>query len=229
MVYSQIIIKDLLRRIKSKIIYRFFEKGRYKNSISFRAFDYYNCIFIHIPKAAGSAINKSLFNSIAAAHTPITHFEKIYSQNTFNRYFKFTFVRNPYDRIESAYNFLIQGGINKNDLQFADTHMKSYIDINDFVINYLNESSIFSYHHFKPQVWFLKDSSGKLAVDFIGKFENLHEDFNYIKNRLGIKSELNHFNKTKKGSYKKVFLNSEAKRKIARLYSEDFLKLDYEK
>lgn len=35
--------------------------------------------------------------------------------------------------------------------------------------------------HFKSQHTFITNSSGALIVDYVGELENLHHDFNYIK------------------------------------------------
>jgi len=44
---------------------------------------------------------------------------------------------------------------------------------------------------------FFPDENGNLIVDFIGKFENFHEDLKYICGRVNIRDcQLPHLNKT---------------------------------
>jgi hypothetical protein len=61
----------------------------------------HRCIFIHIPKTAGASIALSLFNE-PPRHVHYRDFE-IANPDKFRRYFKFAFVRNPWDRLVSSY------------------------------------------------------------------------------------------------------------------------------
>jgi len=221
-------LKDILRRVNSKLIYGCWESWHPGDYISFRAFDFYRCIFIHIPKAAGTSVSKTLFGNAGAAHTKLTYFEKLYAEKTFRSYFKFTFVRNPYDRIFSAYNYLKKGGGNIHDKKFSDEHLSGIQSFEAFVLEYLNETTMHAYVHLLPQVEFLKKKDGTMGVDFIGRYESLDRDFNVVRKRLGITRDLSHDNPTTSRNvhYSKSFTD-EMRRKIYLIYNEDFRELQY--
>ena len=69
----------------------------------------------------------------------------------FDSYFKFTFVRNPYDRLFSAYTFLKKGGINDQDNNFAKKYLSEYNSFDNFVKFGLIKPEVLSWVHFKPQ------------------------------------------------------------------------------
>lgn len=74
-------------------------------------FDDNRFIFIHIPKVAGISLIHALgFEHEHRWHMPLKYYQHI-SEEKFEQYFKFAFVRNPWDRVFSAYQFLAQGGL----------------------------------------------------------------------------------------------------------------------
>lgn len=209
-------------------------RRRYKQNItnidpdvfSLDSFDYYKCIFVHIPKAAGISVALTLFGNYAGSHRTLKWYQNNYSRFTFWRYYKFTFVRNPYDRLYSAYTFLKQGGINKEDQQFSEEVIIKYPNFEQFVMEYLNEETIYSYIHLCPQVSFLTNKNNKLNVDFIGRFENIDEDFKKVAQKLHTDKTLPHLNKTKTKKEKQA-LSTQVKEKIQQLYKDDFIQLGY--
>ncbi len=157
------------------------------NGYTLRNCDDYECIFVHIPKAAGLSISKTLFGNSSYSHMPIREYQLVFAKEDFDSYFKFTFIRNPWDRLYSAYCFLKKGGMNKTDRAWANANIASYDNFTGFVKGWLNRKNIFKYVHFIPQYWFLYDPAIKdIIVDFVGFYENLNEDFQYIKNRLSM-------------------------------------------
>lgn len=220
-------VKDFLRRVNSRFRYEFYEKNNPGDYISFRAFDYYKCIFIHIPKAAGMSINTTLFGNLGSNHTHLSHFEKLYSKYTFDRYFKFSFVRNPYSRLMSAYYYLKKGGINENDARWAQKNLYSINSFESFVIDFLNQDTIYSYMILNPQVRFLELQDKSIGLDFMGRFETIEEDFMKVASHLKIDKQLKFINKNSYPKDEKIAISREVKEKIYSLYREDFLKLSY--
>ena len=153
-------------------------------------------LFVHIPKCAGISFSRALFNSIGPGHLTIRSYEVILTKKEYDSCFKFTIVRNPWDRLFSAYTFLMQGGIADNDIQFRDDVLSNYPNFEQFVLHGLKNPNVMSYYHFLPQVHFLRNYRGKVAVDFIGRFEQLQDDFKHIADKLGLSCELKHDNKT---------------------------------
>ena len=194
---------------------------------SISAFDYYKCIFIHIPKSAGISINTTLFGNLGGGHRSVQEYERIFPPKTFKTYFKFSFVRNPYTRIQSAYYFLKDGGINKYDLAWSKKYLWQVKDFEDFVLNHLSEDLMYSWHHFIPQLNYLQDESGKIPVDFIGRFENLEKDFKYVSQRVLGYEKILQIRNSSNSEY--TCISDVAKEKIYKLYTQDFESFSYSK
>ncbi len=205
----------------------FFYKTLQKTS-RFKHVNEYGAIFIHIPKAAGTSIYTSLFGTLGGGHMSAKRYKIMFGPMKFNAYYKFTFVRNPYDRVLSAYNFLKKGGMNSYDKKFADTNIIQYKNFDDFVINGLNvKKDIQNWIHFVPQYKFLMIDNDINGI-FIGKLENIDQDFKYISNVLGIKAELKKTNSSNTEiNYKEFYRNDEVKQIIERIYEKDLQFFDY--
>ena len=191
------------------------------------AFIAQKAIFVHIPKTAGISVIKSIYgkNVERGGHRKITHLSKLIP-GSINDYFTFTIVRNPWDRLYSAYIFMMNGGINQHDQIAFNLHLSSIKSFEDFVMKWLDEDNLKHIIHFYPQSWFLKDSSEKVELDFIGRFECLSSDFSEIANIMGVDNKLKHLNKGDKGSYKTVY-SKEMVEKIELIYKEDIERFNY--
>ena len=60
-------------------------------------------IFIHINKCGGTSIDK-VFSGKFRGHKKAFDYKKL-NPKEFENYFKFTFVRNPWDRVVSFYHY----------------------------------------------------------------------------------------------------------------------------
>ena len=188
--------REFFRQKICALRYLLSEQKKEKDYYSTCCFDYYRCIFIHIPKCAGISVARALFGNNAGGHTSIMQYQRVFPEKTLDSYFKFTFVRNPYTRILSAYEYMKKGGRNEKDRQWAERFMH-FDSFEQFVLEGLPSFPIVNYLHFRPQVSFLTDDRGSIRVDFIGKFESLREDFDKIKHRINPRAELLHLNKGK--------------------------------
>ena len=187
-----------------------------------------DAIFLHIPKTGGVWVAESLFDSHAASHTPLYMYLALYGARDFDRMFKFAFVRNPWTRLASAYHFLRAGGLTDTDRDWAEANMMDYEDINDFVETGLERPEIRNWVHFQNQTYFLRDPrTGRVGVDFLGRFETLRDDYAKVAARLGSSAELPHLNATKKTSKKGPALSARSIRRIGEIYHEDAVALDY--
>ena len=146
------------------------------------------CIFIHIPKTAGTSIARALFHQVSR-HMPWYEYKNA-NAGKFRKYFKFAFVRNPWDRLVSTYFFLKKGGMNELDRKWAADNIDRYRGFEEFVQDWLTESNIWSWVHFKPQYYFICDAQLNLQMDFIGRYENLESDFETVAARLHLQSTL---------------------------------------
>jgi hypothetical protein len=158
---------------------------------SYKSFDEYQCIFVHIPKTAGVSVCQSLFGNLAGSHVSMPTYQLVFSKSEFERYFKFTFVRNPWDRVLSAYNFLKKGGMNEQDRRWAKSNLIPYQSFEEFIKVGLSKPNVQKFKHFRPQYNFLSIPNGQeLPVDFLGFFENIQDDFQYVASTLEIGNNL---------------------------------------
>ena len=75
---------------------------------------------------------------------------------------------------------------------------------------------------FKPQYDFLINEDRQLRMDFIGRFEQLQSDFDYICHQIGIPScSLEHINASARLPTKVVY-DSELKEMVYHYYKKDF-------
>lgn len=178
----------------------------------------HQCIFIHIPKAAGTSIANALFNN-GSRHVPWSEYYRA-NPRKFRKYFKFAFVRNPWDRLVSSFYFLKSGGLNEMDRRFAEKHLAQYENFEDFVVNGLALDEIRGWVHFRAQSDWICDDDGRVMVDFVGRFENLREDFVHVARKLGKDSSLPMHNTSNHRIYTECF--TQASREVtARVYGKD--------
>jgi len=197
------------------------------DELSFKGFVDRKCIFIHIPKCAGVSVCKSLFGNLAGDHHNIYSYLMAFSPAEFKNFYKFTFVRNPWDRLVSAYLFLKQGGLNEGDKSWYEANLAQYCDFEDFVLNWVTPENVRSWKHFVPQheyVYF----NNRLLVDFVGYFEKIDQDFATICERMNLPLKLLKTNKTvnRKKDYKSYYTEATRDR-VARVYTKDIERFGY--
>jgi len=188
-------------------------------------FDKYKCIFIHIPKTAGSSIGDALFGTDLTGHWTANTF-KWTNPHKFTSYFKFAFVRNPWDRVASSYHYLKMGGKTRSDATWALKNMAEFDSFEDFVLYGLHKNHILNWVHFRSQLEFIKDENDNIALDFLGRFENIAEDFEYINRKIGTKRPLPHRNNSDRPPYTELYTPAMAK-KVSIIYKEDIHQLNY--
>ena len=152
-------------------------------------------IFVHIPKTAGSSVANAIYGHDKPGHYPASKYRAKLMEEQYD-YIFFTFVRHPVDRFVSAYNYLKGAGKNESDREFGRAVVSKYSCINQFVDEWLNEGTIWTYIHFYPQSYFIYDGE-YLLVDFVGKFEILEKDFKRLTYLLGLNARnLPHSNRS---------------------------------
>ncbi len=73
--------------------------------ITIKPFDANKCIFVHIPKNAGTSISQSLFNVNIPSFITLYDYKYLLGRDKFQDYYKFAFIRNPWDKIVSVYTY----------------------------------------------------------------------------------------------------------------------------
>ncbi|MCO6449979.1 MAG: sulfotransferase family 2 domain-containing protein [Caldilineales bacterium] len=190
------------------------------NGYCYKPFDELDCIYVHIPRCAGVSVTRSLFGGLAGGHTTLAEYQIVFGPGEFQRYFKFTFVRNPWDRLVSAFFYLKAGGFSQWDAKWAEENLAVFSDFNMFVREWLNETNIKSYYHFFPQSHYVCTYDGSVGVDFAGRFENLAADFQHVCDVLGIRAMLTESNKSERADYRSYY-DEETKRIVADVYAQD--------
>ncbi|WP_284152467.1 sulfotransferase family 2 domain-containing protein [Desulfofustis limnaeus] len=211
--------------------YQFLRTG-ISRGYTYRSFLELQCLFIHIPKAAGISVCTSLFSHLGGGHNRLKDYQMIFTEKEFETLFKFAFVRNPWDKIFSAYHFLLQGGYKGYNREWAKKHLSAYRDFNDFICNGLHRNDIRHCIHFRPQYEFVcLPLESRPHLDYVGFFEHLTQDFVYISNCIyGRTIPLEHKNKTTATNhvpFQEAY--SEASRRIVGdLYGQDIEMFGYQ-
>ena len=130
-------------------------------------------------------------------------------EEVLSEYFTFMFCRNPWDWVLSQFCW---------NFRYAANRMKVFNKKKFYRIEaFLSTSK----HSAKYQSDYLWDRDGKLCIDYIGRFENLQEDFNTICDKIGIpEQELPHKNKNKHNHYTEYY-DDETKEIVAKKYRKD--------
>ena len=213
-------IKKLLRK------YHIWKHAKSQNKKVFNegtllnAFYKSKTIFIHIPKTAGVSLAKAIYGDVTLEGHRSFYFNSIALNIKNEVYFSFAFVRNPFDRLYSAYKFLNEGGMNHLDKLAFQTFLSEFEDFEDFILNGLNEKLIYQITHFIPQHEYLCDKSGNILVDFIGRFEDLESDTLLLSKRLKKDINLSHLNFNSKLNYNEVYTD-EMIYKVNQIYQKD--------
>lgn len=109
--------------------------------------------------------------------------------------YSFAFVRNPWDRLVSCYRDKIRGEVD-DFTGFAESgvaHCLAHYGVfsadmtfTDFVHAVVAIEDAEADEHFRSQAHSLTDPAGALAVDFVGRFENLDSDFARVVRTIGL-------------------------------------------
>jgi glycosyltransferase involved in cell wall biosynthesis len=193
--------------------------------------DALGCTFVHVPKTAGTSLALALFG-VHSHHVPAVRFQG-FDRDRFERSFKFTIVRNPFDRLYSAYTYLRPhvGSIAHIDKVWASANLSRFHSFEEFVLALRQPSvrrRILRYLHFRPQMeWLRLPPSRANGMDFTARFERIAEDYQTIAERLGVEPPpLPKLRMGGHGDYRDVY-SAEMKEVVARIYNEDFRALGY--
>lgn len=152
-----------------------------------------------------------------------------------SEYFKFTFVRNPFEKIvscyESKYHIDKKYNNHKKFLRF-DTYLFGYLrkdkGFDNFVGRVARIPDKWLEDHIRLQYDLIHDNNGNKLVDYIGKYENLAEDFKQIQEKYDLKP-LPHYNNS--GGEKRdwrSYYTLETAELVYKKYKKDFECFGYE-
>ena len=135
---------------------------------------------------------------------------------TWSSYFKFGFVRNPFDRYVSTCFFL-----NRRNPGFAGNEA-------GFMRQALGNTRFLQRVLVRPQHHLLTDDNGTLMMDYVGRYETLQESFDEICRHIGLApSKLTRKNASRHRSYE-CYYDATLKQAVAGYYRKDFELFGYD-
>ena len=180
-------------------------------------------VFIHINKTGGTSITRVVGQPYRRHLTAKEVIDDI-GMEKWRKAYKFTVVRNPWDKYFSMYKWRKKTnirGIADEDISFSDWVKRTLEEKDPDYYDY------FLQRMFQPQVDWLKDYSGHIDMDKIIRFENLQHDFKKVADTIGAPAELPHYHKTQQVSYRE-FYDAEAREIVAEWFKEDIKRFDYQ-
>lgn len=196
-------------------------------------------IFVHVPKTAGTSVKTALkpyslprpprWYSLLRRfglprdyrryrfpiHVSLAAIERVVPPEVFRGYFKFAFVRNPWDRLVSSYHNIRE--------RPAHPQHRRVQRLPDFDAYVRYEAARGKLH----QQRMLLDASGRLGVDFLGRFENLAADFAQIRARIGLETPLAHANRSSRSDYR-AYYGERLREYVRAQWREDIEAFGYE-
>ena len=195
-------------------------------------------IFVRVAKTASTSMLFSLFNDNQSTaghilsqiierysidvskywhndshHYPLGIIKKVVSAEIYDSYYKFGFVRNPWARAISAYKYTVKWHKSKGSYN----QHPELATFNRWILS-IQEP----FHKYGEQHAYVE------GCDFIGKIENIQEDFNIVCDKVGIpRAKLPHTNKTKHKHYTEYY-DDETREIVAQKYAEDIEHFGYE-
>lgn len=157
---------------------------------------------------------------------------------TYKNYFKFCFVRNPWDRLISCYWNKIKTDPNLNSIGITSGIATGFVrfgvfkagmSFEEFVRAIVNIKDVDADPHFKSQYTFITEENGENLVDFIGKLESADEDFFYVLEKLGRTDiSIPHFKKSSDKKYYEEYYTPKIRDMVAKRYLKDIQMFGYD-
>ena len=177
--------------------------------------DSYKCIYIAVPKTGSRSI-RSRIGWPENLHKDVSQIKRGVSLETYNSYYKFGFVRNPWDRAVSLYHRVERGHI-RGELSF-DQFIHKHTLATDTCIHPTPKVN---------QLDFFIDNTGCVAVDYIGKFETIEQDWEHICGIINCPDDrLPHLNQSRHKHYTKYY-SHETRDIIATRFARDIEYFNY--
>lgn len=209
--------------------------------------DRFNFIFFHVPKAAGTSIIMSLYDKLKENvlvndsnkelvaflnnkghtwpnHANCGHLMEFLGLTLYGNYFKFCFVRNPWDRLVSMYHYTTQKEKEKytNKEVNLPPYSKNILEAGSFD-NWIKSGNIGT-----GQMDIITNDNDELLVDYVGRSEIIQSDFSYICSVLGIENlQLPKANTSKHKDYREYY-TEETKAIVAEKHQRDIEHFGYD-
>ncbi len=165
-------------------------------------------------------IKANLFNRRRfGSHVRASHIIDVIGREKFDSYFSFAFVRNPWDRQVSYYKYMTR------EPPFVDrktiNRIKSFGSFDNYVKWRCTRRRV------RLQKDWVYSKDGELLVDFVGRYENLKEDFDKICSRIGVSASLPRANVSNTKPYRE-FYTEETRELVREAFKPDIETFGYE-
>lgn len=183
------------------------------------------CVFIHIPKTAGTSIGNALGMPGIAHSTAEQWLAHLGEKRFYNRY-RFTIVRHPIDRLISGrlWNEALSKEI--KDRQAYDYGQPAFLDeiervnelINDGLRKQIDDESFLRRIRMRPRL----EIDGVIGLDYIGRFEEITEAFAEIAKHVPAKKDLPRLKSIDKKVKDEIVLERDVFDALVKALREDF-------
>lgn len=192
--------------------------------------------FVHIQKTAGTSVSDALSRIPGTTQFGPRH-NFVAELPLPNRYFKFAFVRNPWDRLYSWYNMMVHKGGHNTFSKYLLSNSKNFsefLDCTEVIVEKnpmelvrrrqfgsFEDDTVYNKSLSFNQLDYISDEKGFVAVDFIGRFESLQADFSHVLHAVGVADiTLPTLNKFEHDDYRNYYTTTDVD-KVAKLYKRD--------
>jgi hypothetical protein len=147
-------------------------------------------------------------------------------------YWRFAFVRNPWDRLVSCFCEKIRHGDDEHFVNGVSKVLVPYgvfhpgMTFAKFVRAVDRIPDEVADGHLRSQHTFIADPSGSLIVDYLGRFESLEDDFQAVRQRLGAEISLPHLLPSQRRGYREYY-DTTTRNLVARRYARDIQLFGY--
>ena len=187
------------------------------------------CVFIHVPKVAGTSINQAIYGR------PMGHYTAMEVRNSFPGLFNnlpvFTLVRNPWSRAVSAWRFACLGKTNVMGIHNPEQYqIPEFSSFERFLLDWLQKKDVLKLDFvFRPQYLFICDEKGDVLVDHLGRLEELPETKRYMEEHLEITKSIGMANSSMgETDYRCYYHTYEMIDAVRRVYDADITKFNYD-
>jgi hypothetical protein len=199
----------------------------------------HRCIFVHIPRCGGTTVESILwpgerdeadlwmgfvseyhnkYQTGGLQHLLASQIRQEIGAGRFASYFKFSVVRNPFDRAISQFSYMKR----RKDLR-AFIGMSQSTSFSKYLTLIRRKRHV----QWEPQCSFIYDNNGAPLTDFVGRFETLASDVRTVCARLGVEFDaLPHHNASDRGPYRNYY-TPESRAQIEDMYGDDLDLLGY--
>lgn len=176
-------------------------------------------VFVHIQKTGGKSVRKAIGIPGSTIHLPARNLKTELGSERWSQYFKFAVVRNPWDRLVSAYHYRRNGGNRTaEDRRRASEYPDSFSEFLsrlDYFQNLPDEGM------FQSQWDWLTDEEGNLLVDRVLRFDFLDTQIPELAEELGLGNvRVPHLNRSRHQHYS-TYYNTAQQQLVAQTYSTE--------